>query len=535
MRSIKHQFNQREVTAFLVTTLLLIVLFSSTSQAQTSIYVSVSISCTPTAIEVDTYPRTIAVTGTITAEDGSRLNGKTVRLEWLKPGHDWEDSGYSDTADYNGHYSITVDASAGQVDTRWVLRAAFYESGYMPNLSDVVNIYFVDYKAATSLSIYTNTTTLQKNTYQVANISGYLLCCGSGLAYKNVLLSVMGGSYSSWTPFDSISTNSEGFFSRTVGQFILSDLGNYNIKASFAQGNTDPDYLSTENQLTIRVIPRVQQATSLSITCNPAYVENNHVVETSGYLTSNDEPVRSAYVLLLAKGAAATSWTAVGYTSTDYWGYYSTDVYPVGIIDGMCQLKAMTLFTEADAYQNSTATTNIQLATIDTDPVTLTGNSAHIDHSSAGVILDITGPSLTSGSTLTVTSIRYGTAQPEGTGEFTTLGHVFYDVQVLPSSGSFSSDVLVTIQITDDSIDASTVVSYWDGANWVPVSSTFTPSHTISFVLPASELWGTPISLSPMGLVVTPENPIGVLAALIACFCGFAVLRFKKPMHTVCA
>jgi cobalamin biosynthesis Mg chelatase CobN len=110
-----------------------------------------------------------------------------------------------------------------------------------------------------------------------------------------------------------------------------------------------------------------------------------------------------------------------------------------------------------------------------------------------GVNITVSGSSLQDGTQLTAASTDYGDKQPSGTSAVSVSGAVFYDINVTSTSGALSTGVSVTVSISDPSFTSASVIEYWNGNSWVSVATTFTAPDTVSGIIPASALTGTPI------------------------------------------
>ncbi len=186
--------------------------------------------------------------------------------------------------------------------------------------------------------------------------------------------------------------------------------------------------------------------------------------------------------------------------------------------------------------QDATATATFAAAPTAHSVMPVTGGSATVDQSTTtGTSVTVSGPSLSDGTKLDVTSVYYGSQQPSGTGAISVSGAVFYDVNVVRDDGAaLGSDVYVTVSFTGAGFSSSSVIMYWSSGSWVPVATTFTAPDTVTGTIPASALGGTPCLVGNLNVFSAPEYPIGALAAVAACFVAFAAtLKLKKsPPHT---
>ena len=156
---------------------------------------------------------------------------------------------------------------------------------------------------------------------------------------------------------------------------------------------------------------------------------------------------------------------------------------------------------------------------------TVTGNSASVNQTSqTGVSVTVSGSSLSSGEQITVTTNNYGQSPPAGLKDMLGVGATYFDVQVLPPSGtSFGPDVYVTVSLTDPSFTSSMLISYWNGATWMfATNQHFDPStHTITGTIPASALSGTPVAVgtlksSTTGLTLSATSLSIIIAMIVA-------------------
>lgn len=83
-----------------------------------------------------------------------------------------------------------------------------------------------------------------------------------------------------------------------------------------------------------------------------------------------------------------------------------------------------------------------------------------------GAKVTINGTSVPNGTALNITTVSYGSTQPSDTGNATVNGEVFYDVQVLQTSGNaLGSNVKVLVSFTDPSFNSTSTISYWTGSS----------------------------------------------------------------------
>jgi hypothetical protein len=106
---------------------------------------------------------------------------------------------------------------------------------------------------------------------------------------------------------------------------------------------------------------------------------------------------------------------------------------------------------------------------------------------------------LSNGQSLIVTTISFGQEQPAGTGVSFGNDPLFYDAQVLPTgSTTLGQDFEVSLSISNPAFIDGVLIYYWSGANWLPASKQVydTATHTISGIIPASDLLGTPVTVT---------------------------------------
>jgi DNA-binding beta-propeller fold protein YncE len=162
---------------------------------------------------------------------------------------------------------------------------------------------------------------------------------------------------------------------------------------------------------------------------------------------------------------------------------------------------------------------------------TAKSGSINVDQTAmTGINAAITQSAIPDGTTLKVTTINYGTNQPDGTASVMSNGAIFYDVQVVPNSGpALDATINVVVSISDNSFTASSILYYWNGNAWTPATDQhFTAPNTLTGSVPASALTGTPIMVGTSSLFVLPEYTLGGLLALIACFAALIVYKRKS-------
>lgn len=164
------------------------------------------------------------------------------------------------------------------------------------------------------------------------------------------------------------------------------------------------------------------------------------------------------------------------------------------------------------------------------DFVTPTGPT-DVDHTSTtGVDVSLTG--LDDGQQIVVSTLKFGTTQPEGTGIKIVGGTVsYYDVQVIkPNGDAVNGGAIATISITNPAFTSSDVISYWDGSAWVQATNQHfdASTHTLTGDIPASALTGTVVGVGGSSLFITPEYALGALGALVACFAAVGCVAVVK-------
>jgi hypothetical protein len=120
-------------------------------------------------------------------------------------------------------------------------------------------------------------------------------------------------------------------------------------------------------------------------------------------------------------------------------------------------------------------------------------NFAVADHLSlTGVSTSISGSSLNDGTRFTVSTVNFGTDQPEGTSNALNTNGRFYDVKINPdSSVTLGEDVVAQISFSDPSFTSNSVISYWNGTQWVALTTSFEEPNTVDCSIPVSSLTGT--------------------------------------------
>ena len=225
---------------------------------------------------------------------------------------------------------------------------------------------------------------------------------------------------------------------------------------------------------------------------------------------------------------ATNSWDN-GYPSGgNYWGDWKTYVGPAddftgpnqdqggphtsdGIADHYYPLMPADETTDKDNYLLTNPIGGIDAQGTGSVPTDVNGDIlANYQFGNTGVGVDV--HSSNSGSA-DVNVIKYEGSQPPGTGNILT-GGTYFDIKVTPSSGTdLGDDAMVTISITDPSINMQSVLSYWDDVTgaWLQAQNQQHPSlHTITGEVPASALTGTPVMISQKTTLTVSCSPTHV-------------------------
>ena len=221
-------------------------------------------------------------------------------------------------------------------------------------------------------------------------------------------------------------------------------------------------------------------------------------VNIAGTLTDlSNEPLCNASIVLYYQVLSTKAWNIITEATTDSKGIYSATWFAPAT--GTYIMKAEWIGNEI--YGGTLEFANISIAQgtqasapSETSTITASNNSATIDQSAVtGVNVTVSGSSLQDGTQLNITSTNYGATQPSGTGTVLVNGTGFYDVSVTSSNGTLSSDISVTMNISNPTFTNASLIEYWNGNLWVSVASTFTAPDTVSGTVPATALTGTPI------------------------------------------
>jgi hypothetical protein len=187
-----------------------------------------------------------------------------------------------------------------------------------------------------------------------------------------------------------------------------------------------------------------------------------------------------------------------------------------------------------EAGFTATATFTVTAPTISTTIVTTLDHSATVDQlRQTGIQVQITGATLTDGTSITVSTANFDTAQPAGTGTPFGQRPTFYDTQVTLTDGQpIGGDVMVLVTIQSSGITSGDLIYYWNGANWIPAAGqSHDEAGSVSGMIPASALTGTPIMVTDQTIMVTPEYPLGALIAIAACFAAFITFKKRSSLH----
>ncbi len=480
---------------------------------------------------------TVVINGILTS-NGTPLANKPVIL-FIKGESipDWSFLASTGT-NATGQYSVIYPADSFSVGT-YQVKATFdlmnTDPDYESSNSSALNLQIINYiKQPTIIVASTNATIIQQsnasNPYDCANITGTLTSNSAPLSSKPVMIFIKGPTDLDFSYFTTVGTDSSGRYCCIVPADLFT--GSYQFKATFNLMGSDQDYEnSTAQIISILFSPRGSITTTLTVTCSPSTLKvgSSDVATISGILTDGSVELSGKQVSIYLQDPASGIWSLIGTQTTTATGSYQLtyDALGAGKTAGMYQIKASFAGDGTYVANEATCTLIITPYNTDIDIVIVSSNRAHVDHPSTGITVDVNGSSLTDGTSLTITTVAYGSTQPAGTGSITASGNIFYDVQVIPTSGgTLASDVMVTVELTDVRINAGSTIAYWDGANWVTVTSTFIAPHTITFTVSASALTGTPVVVNSVTPFVTPEYPFGALIALIACF--VAVIVFKQ-------
>jgi internalin A len=119
-----------------------------------------------------------------------------------------------------------------------------------------------------------------------------------------------------------------------------------------------------------------------------------------------------------------------------------------------------------------------------------------------GVAVNITGSTASDGTSVTVSSVDWGSIQPSATGAIQLSSSQYYDVNVSPSS-NLGTNAMARVSITSPDVTSQTVMLYWYNGMWNNASNISISGTTISGDIPVSNLTGTPLVI---GKDTTPPS-----------------------------
>lgn len=188
------------------------------------------------------------------------------------------------------------------------------------------------------------------------------------------------------------------------------------------------------------------------------------------------------------------------------------------------------------------------------------------DNATTGIIVTITGESLSNSSYFTVTTTNYQGHCPKGLNTLATGGTAaqgYYDVKI-SANVTLTADVTAKVMITNPKFGQTSTMYYWKTPTgiWVPVTTTFEPEQTVISVFAAADLAGTPLGVGDGGYgngetaspqaTLTPDLPtqtathpnstsseapghpfeapeyaLGALLALLSCLAALAAIKAR--------
>ncbi len=252
----------------------------------------------------------------------------------------------------------------------------------------------------------------------------------------------------------------------------------------------------------------------------------------------------------LVSDATSSSWTFTPHSSGSYTVYVNatdnvgarakSSIATVTVNPKPSPSSTPTATPESTPTPGPTATPE-QTPTVTPPPsassvATVSDNSATVDQiSTTGVSITASGSSLQDGTQIDVSSTNYGGNQPEGTGIVPVDPIAFYLVNVTSNGGALGSEVSGAVSVSNPSFNSDSVIEYWSRNNWTSAVTTFTAPDTVSCIIPASDLAGTPIlvgnpksSTSPSALGATSLLIIAVIAIIVIFGILFVYLRKRK-------
>ena len=170
-----------------------------------------------------------------------------------------------------------------------------------------------------------------------------------------------------------------------------------------------------------------------------------------------------------------------------------------------------------------------------TSIATIKDNSAAVDHSAVtGVNVTVSGVMLQDGAQLEVTSTNYGNSSPLGVGNISAKGAVFYDIRIMPlNNQTLTENAFAQISFSDSSFIKNSQIGLWNGSAWVWVTTTFLAPDTVSCVVSALALTGTPIVVGTAETSSMPQvEPIYIVIAgaaiIFTVFVSSVLLLLKR-------
>ena len=276
--------------------------------------------------------------------------------------------------------------------------------------------------------------------------------------------------------------------------------GSYEFKAIYTPfGGDATDYISSESAIcTVTITPHALESTQLQLSITPSTVESSSSLQAATKSTLSVSLTKqggtglpSRSFALYYKATGAPDWITLGTLSVDGSGNFvdTNNFYLENIVGGKLghyQFKAVYTPVGGDTSDYTGCESAIIEAVLapaskDAATVLISSNHASADFShSTNITASIDGASLTNGRQFNVNTIKYGSNQPLGTTHLFGANNIYYDVQVLPVTGTVDPDVMVTVYITDSSFTSVNSVAYWTGSTWQTVASIFIAPNTIS-------------------------------------------------------
>jgi len=117
------------------------------------------------------------------------------------------------------------------------------------------------------------------------------------------------------------------------------------------------------------------------------------------------------------------------------------------------------------------------------------------------------------------------TSQPAGTTPPSVTNPNYYDLSILGLTAGTAN-----VCFTSSLVSSSTVMEYWNGNAWVPVSTTFTSPNTVCGDIPVSALAtpSTPVLIGTPTTIVTPQFPAGSGLLVVAVSFGLLAVVARK-------